>query len=240
MDSRRAILTYHSLDDSGSVISVPPALFRRQLQALKDSRVPVVPLRDLPSTVSPAVALTFDDGYQNFADLAAPELAGHGFPATVFLVTSFCGRTNDWPGQWPAIPRLPLMSWTTIRSLSRAGLDFGAHTATHPNLSQLDEAAARDEILASKREVADRLGLPVESFAYPYGSASAAVRRLVAENFSHGCATNLGFVTPASRPEALERLDVYYLSRLYFFRHLFDTPARGYLALRGLLREWRT
>jgi peptidoglycan/xylan/chitin deacetylase (PgdA/CDA1 family) len=184
------------------------------------------------------VALTFDDGFQNFAEVAAPELARHAFPATVFLVTSYCGRTNGWPGQWSSVPRLPLMSWNTIRELAHFGLDFGAHTATHPNLSRLEDGAAREEVLASRREVEDHTGRPVECFAYPYGGISETVRRLVAENFIVGCSTTLGFVTPASRPEVLERLDVYYLSRLYLFRHLFEAPARSYLVLRRLLREW--
>jgi peptidoglycan/xylan/chitin deacetylase (PgdA/CDA1 family) len=239
VDSRRAILTYHSLDDSGSVISVLPAVFRAQMRALQESGVPVVPLRDLLAAAGPAVALTFDDGFQNFAEVAAPELARLGFPATVFLVTGYCGRSNDWPGQWSGIPRLALMSWPAIEDLSRAGLSFGAHTATHPDLSRLAESAARDEVLGSKRCLEDRLGRPVEAFAYPYGCASGPVRRLVAEHFAVGCGTRLGFVTADSSPEAVERLDVYYLSRLCLFRRLFDTPARWYLGLRGLLREWK-
>ena len=43
----RAILTYHSIDDSGSPISVSPAAFRRQLEWLVAERVRVVPLSEL-------------------------------------------------------------------------------------------------------------------------------------------------------------------------------------------------
>ncbi len=234
---RRAILTYHSLDDSGSVISVRPELFARQMEALAAS-VRVVGLADLCSTEGPAVALTFDDGFQNFAEVAAPVLVRYGFPATVFLVTNYCDGCNDWAGQWSSVPRLPLMSWSTISELSRAGVEFGAHTATHPDLARLDETAAREEILSSKRRVEDATGKAVVSFAYPYGSMPEAARRIVAENFTAGCSTRLGWVTESSRPEALERLDVYYLSRLYLFRHLFDSPTRWYLAVRAVLRAW--
>jgi peptidoglycan/xylan/chitin deacetylase (PgdA/CDA1 family) len=237
--SRRAILTYHSLDDSGSVISVRPDLFAQQMDALATSGVQVVPLTGLPSTVAPAVALTFDDGFENFADVAAPALARHGFPATVFLVTDYCGGRSDWPSQPVRIPRLPLMSWSQIAELSRDGVEFGAHTATHPDLTRLDETAAREEILSSQRRVEDATGRPALSFAYPYGSMNETARRIVAEHFTAGCSTRLGWVTEASAPEALERLDVYYLSRLYLFRRLFDSPARWYLGLRAALREWK-
>jgi len=233
---RRAILTYHSLDDSGSVISVRPELFRRQMEALAGSSVKVVRLADLLSTPGPAVALTFDDGFQNFAEVAAPVLARYEFPATVFLVTNYCGGRNDWPGQWASVPRLPLMSWSTISELSGAGVKFGAHTATHPDLARVEETAAREEILSSKRRVEEATGKAVVSFAYPYGAMPEAARRIVAEHFTVGCSTRLGWVTESSRPETLERLDVYYLSRLYLFRHLFEPPARWYLGIRAALR----
>lgn len=235
----RAILTYHSIDDSGSVISVRPELFRSQMEVLAGSAVKVAPLTELRSTPGPAIALTFDDGFQNFAEAAAPALARYHFPATVFLVTDYCGRRNDWPGQWPEIPRLPLMSWPTIAELSRAGIEFGAHTATHADLATLEEARLREEILSSKRRVEDVTGRPVLSFAYPYGAMPAPARRIVAQHFAAGCSTRLGWVTDSSPPEALERLDAYYLSRLYLFRHLFDLPARWYLGFRGALRAWK-
>ena len=239
MHPLRAILTYHSLDDSGSVISVRPELFIRQMEELAGSGIKVVRLAELRSSSAPAVALTFDDGFQNFADVAVPALTRHGFPATVFLVTDYAGGRNDWAGQWQDIPRLPLMNWSTIAELSRAGIEFGAHTATHPDLSRLDEASARHEILSSKQRVEDGTGKPALSFAYPYGSMPPTARRIVTQHFACGCSTRLGWVTDSSRPETLERLDVYYLSRLYLFRHLFELPARWYLGFRGILRAWK-
>ena len=47
-----SILTYHSLDDSGSVISTPPSLFRRQMEYLAGRGIPVVTLAEaLPIAV---------------------------------------------------------------------------------------------------------------------------------------------------------------------------------------------
>jgi peptidoglycan/xylan/chitin deacetylase (PgdA/CDA1 family) len=236
--AQHAILTYHSLDDSGSVISVRPAVFARQMEALAASGAQVVRLAELRSAPGPAVALTFDDGFENFATAAAPVLAWHGFPATVFLVTDYCGRRNDWPGQWTEVPRLPLMDWSRVRELSAAGVEFGAHTMTHPDLSRVEAQRAREEIVSSKRRIEEATGRPVVSFAWPYGGVTAELRRLVAEEFAAGCSTRLGYVRVESVPEALERLDVYYLSHPYLFRHLFGAAARAYLGLRGMLRAW--
>ena len=240
MPSQRAILTYHSLDESGSVISVRPDVFARQMAALAASGVRVVRLGELLRTPGRAVALTFDDGFVNFAEAAAPVLARHKFPATVFLVTDYCGKRNDWPGQWSSVPRWPLMGWPQIRELSAAGIEFGAHTATHPDLARLDAAAAAREIEGPKGRIEDALGRPVESFAYPYGTATPEVRRMVAQHYRWGCSTRLGYVTVGSPHEMLERLDVYYLSCGCFFRSLFAGWARGYLGLRGAVRRWRT
>jgi peptidoglycan/xylan/chitin deacetylase (PgdA/CDA1 family) len=232
------ILTYHSLDESASVISVRPAVFERQMEVLAASGTRVVRLAEVRS--GPGVALTFDDGFENFAEVAAPVLARYGFPATVFLVTDYCGRQNDWPGQWAGASRLPLMSWSRIQELSAAGIEFGAHTATHPDLSRLEAGRAREEMVTSKRRIEDATGRPVESFAYPYGAVNLEVRRLVAENFAVGCSTRLGYVGADSPREALARLDVYYLAWPGMFRRLFGVATRSYLRLRGVLREWKT
>jgi peptidoglycan/xylan/chitin deacetylase (PgdA/CDA1 family) len=234
------ILTYHSLDESGSVISVRPAVFGRQMEALAASGARVVRLAEVRSGPGPVVALTFDDGFENFAEVAAPLLARYRFPATVFLVTDYCGRQNDWPGQWAAAPRLPLMTWSRIQELSAAGIEWGGHTATHPDLSRLEAGRAREEMLTSKRRIEDATGRPVESFAYPYGAMNVEVRRLVAANFAVGCSTQLGYVGEDSPREALERLDVYYLAWPGMFRRLFGAATRSYLGLRGVLREWKT
>lgn len=57
-----------------------------------------------------------------------------------------------------------------IRMAAGGLIEIGAHTVTHPILSQLPAALQRDEILGSKTHLEDILGSPVISFAYPYGS----------------------------------------------------------------------
>src|SRR6185295_16311428 len=110
------ILTYHSIDSSGSVISTSPEKFRQQMEILAKSAFQVLPLKGLVQQIREnkeipknAVAITFDDGFRNVFENAFPVLKQYGFPATVFLVTSFCEKNNRWSGQPDRIPTLELL-----------------------------------------------------------------------------------------------------------------------------------
>jgi peptidoglycan/xylan/chitin deacetylase (PgdA/CDA1 family) len=240
----RAILTYHSLNGSGSVIALPPATFRRHMRSLFDRGIAVVPLEKLAGASDqefdgPAAALTFDDGFEDFYQEAFPVIAEYRFPATVFLVSGYCGRTNDWPGQPRYAGGRALMSWSRIAELHRAGVRFGAHTVTHPHLTDLPWKQAAREVLDSKKQIEDCTGAAVVSFAYPYGDESPRLRHLVAENFAVGCSTRLGQLSPNSPRASLERIDTYYLANLFWYRHLFHRRTSGYLLCRAQFRRWK-
>ena len=119
----RAILTYHSIDSSGSPISLSEESFRAHVRFFGSGRVNVVPLAELASVPDEkdAVALTFDDGFLNFTSSAMPVLAHLGFPATVFVVSGAVGTSNSWGGhEANGIPMLPLMSWTDLQRAREA------------------------------------------------------------------------------------------------------------------------
>src|SRR5258708_27258544 len=120
----RAILTYHSIDRSGSPIAVSRAVFRRQMAWLAASPVRVVPVAALlaDGRGGDAVALTFDDGYRNLAAEVAPLLAEHGFPWTVFVVSDHVGGANAWSGgPGGSVPELPLLDLDVLPRLASRG-----------------------------------------------------------------------------------------------------------------------
>lgn len=240
-----AILTYHSLDDSGSVLSVPPGRFTEQMRVLSGLGVRVIPLDQVrhelegPRSSEPLVVITFDDGFRSVYEDALPVLQRYGFPATVFLVTDYCGRTNAWPSQPLAVARRPLLTWAEVREMSGAGITFGSHTRTHPDLRTLPSSGVEEELVISKKAIEDAIGRPVDTFAYPYGAYDDTIRHLAEEHFALACSTTLGFVRPVSDPFALPRLDMYYLRHPLVFRRLFSKELDLYIRLRGRLRRLR-
>src|SRR6266568_4934854 len=176
--AKSAILTFHSLDTSGSVLSIAPERFRDQMEWLAGSGIRVAPLAELRND-SESIALTFDDGFRNFLQHGLPILEKYRLPATVFVVTGYCGRNNRWPGQNAGIPELELMSWAELRDVAALGIELGAHTVNHPNLTGIPELQVAGELYDCKAAIEDQTGKPVRSFAYPYGASNPAVRQRV-------------------------------------------------------------
>jgi len=238
------ILTYHSLDDSGSPISTSPTLFRRQVELLHEAGFQTITLAELLAAWDGTgdvpwqpVALTFDDGLCSVAMHAAPVLRDAGFRATIFAVAGRCGSNNDWPGQPAWVPRQGLLRFHDLRELADAGWQVGSHGLGHADLSRLPPDKAFEEVVASKQMLEDSVGEEVSAFAYPYGRASRAVRQLVAARYRVACSDDLGFARREDDRFRLHRIDAYYLRSPALFRRLPSQPARAYLALRALGRR---
>ena len=240
-----AILTYHSLDDSGSVFSTPPRLFVEQMGILHELGTRVIPLADIPHVLSGAapsdflVAITFDDGFRSVYEYGLPILQRYGFPATVFVVTDYCGKTNSWPSQPRYVEPRPLLSWAEVKEMCKIGISLGSHTRTHPDLRTVANSGAEEELVASKKAIEDAIGRPVEALAYPYGTYNEFVKDLAQEHFRLAVGTTLGFAGAGSDLFALERLDMYYLRRPVLFRRLFSRELHSYIRLRRGVRDLR-
>jgi peptidoglycan/xylan/chitin deacetylase (PgdA/CDA1 family) len=210
----KAILTYHSVDETGSVISIEERSFRRHVTWLASGAVQVLSLDALlaaPADVD-AVAITFDDGLESFARIVAPLLRDHELPATLFVVTDAVGTTNEWRGRRDAgIPVFPLLDWDTLSRLAADGVSLGAHTCTHPNLAIADADAVEREIVGAKSRLASELGVMATAFAYPYGAVSDAAREVVTREFHYGVTTRLSTLAEHDDRALLPRLDSYYL-----------------------------
>jgi peptidoglycan/xylan/chitin deacetylase (PgdA/CDA1 family) len=229
---------YHSLDDSGSVISTAPGTFRAQMEILRESGTPVVPLDRAPHTPG-SVAITFDDAFRNFTTCAMPVLQRYGFPATVFAVSGYCGKWNQWPPQpQPGVVCQRLMGWGELRDIADQGIEIGSHTVHHPDLTHLPIHEAAQELSDSRSRLSDELGRAVDSFAYPYGRSTAAVRDVAKHHYRLACGTQLAMAGAESDPFDLPRIDAYYLRRLATFRRVIG-GAGAYIGFRRLLRTVR-
>ena len=214
-----------------------------------------------------ALAVTVDDGYRDFFQVAYPVFREYGIPATVYLVSDFLdGRQWLWvdrvrwsylnstkplgsrderlnvartqieavklkpnaerlawiaalpgdlgvsaPEQPP--PEYAPMRWEEVREAARHGIEFGAHTVTHPVLSRVaSEAELRAEIGGSKARLEEELGRAVEHFCYPNGSVTdftaEAVEVVRAWGFRTATTTTLGTVSEGDDALRLRRIGV--------------------------------
>jgi peptidoglycan/xylan/chitin deacetylase (PgdA/CDA1 family) len=206
---RMSVLMYHSVSNGNEdsvhpyyQVNTAPHVFKEQMRFLKQSGYAVVPLAEVARGVQSralskrnCVAITFDDGYRDFLEFAFPILRQYGFPATVFLPTAYIGDT----------PRIfkgrQCLTWSEVGELHKAGVAFGSHTVTHPQLYAVKDEERGREVRDSKTAIEDCLGCAVESFSYPYafpeqdGGFQRKLRTLLEEcGYRFGVSTILGTV----------------------------------------------
>jgi len=167
------------------------------------------------------MAITFDDGYADAIEVAAPILEAHGLTATVFLVSGFVGtRTTPWWDKQSGRVHA-FMDWDQARAMQDKGFTMGAHTRTHQDLGKIGGREAEEELRLSRDELQAGLGRVVDQFAYPYGYPEhmSEENRLLVAQAGYRCCCGYGdFVESGSDPFRLERLPVsiWYSSPAHF------------------------
>jgi peptidoglycan/xylan/chitin deacetylase (PgdA/CDA1 family) len=235
----KAILTYHSIDSSGSAISVAQRVFERHVRWMASGAVTVVSLPELLRLPGDrdAVAITFDDAYVNFEVEAWPRIREWGLPVTLFVPTGFVGRTNEWAAMPGArMPRLPILGWTKLSRLQEEGVTLGAHTRAHADLRQLTGAALREEVCGSSEDLLRETGRRPDSFAYPYGYCADTSASLVRAAFQCACTTELRPLGARDDAHLLPRLDAYYLGGPARLESFGRSSFREYIRARAGLR----
>jgi peptidoglycan/xylan/chitin deacetylase (PgdA/CDA1 family) len=141
--------------------------------------------------------LTFDDAYADLTQHALPVLERYGFASAVFVIT---GKTEDfasWEGR-------RTMTMEQILYWAQRGVEIGAHTRQHPDLTLLPDEAAAVEIGGSKDDLTS-VGIVPLSFAYPYGFFNEKVRRSVSDAFPLAFTCEEGLNDKATDPLLLKR-----------------------------------
>jgi len=239
------LLTYHSISNDPGPTSIPASVFRAQIDAVAATGYRVVGLGEVADWLAgrielPArsLAITFDDGFTDFATEAAPVLATHGFSATVFLPTGKMGAFADWPGE-QTDPARPLMSWAQVRSLAQQGIEFGAHSITHPKLPTLSAPDLAREVTESRAEIERQLGRAPTSFAPPYGASNRAVINEIRKHYAISCGTQLARVNRNDDPHDLPRIEMHYFRDIARWRAYLEGHGENYFQFRRALRAVR-
>ena len=160
------ILLYHhigfSLKDE-AVYYVSPEAFEQQMSLLYQWGYKTISVELLARAINQGaelppkpVILTFDDGSDTIYTTAQPIMQRYGFAGVSYIVYYTIGLTH-------------YMNVEQIRALHATGWEIGSHSLTHKDLT-IPPYRQENEIVQSRRMLETRLGVPVLSFAYPFGA----------------------------------------------------------------------
>jgi peptidoglycan/xylan/chitin deacetylase (PgdA/CDA1 family) len=180
-ERRLRVLMYHKVNDRPeNPLSVPVGKFDEQMSQLRELGYTVVGLdavldhyrrgRSLPPR---PVLITFDDGYRDNLEHAAPVLKRHGYPSVVFVPIGYLDGRRPLPHEERLASRGVInatVDWGELGELEAAGIRVESHGISHRPLADLAVDEAAREIVLSKLRLEERLGRPVRSFAYVKGS----------------------------------------------------------------------
>jgi peptidoglycan/xylan/chitin deacetylase (PgdA/CDA1 family) len=200
--SNLPVLVYHRVTENGkgesSDFIVNSWTFERQLSYFRDKGYYTPALKDVLGDAVGRVSkkkpflITFDDGYQDTLEIAAPLLRKFEFNAIVFIIPNFSLCTNSWDAEISS-SEARLMTREQVLALRGMGFEIGAHSWSHHSLPALDDAELDMELRKCKTAEEELLQEPVISFAYPYGDVDERVMT-AARNAGYSCAfaTNSG------------------------------------------------
>jgi len=210
------IFMYHAvgtnaLGDTSGIFSISPALFKSHMELLSQwNKGCVVDLnRNSLKAKGYQISISFDDGYQDNLDIAAPVLSDLKLPFTVFVTSSFVREEKKG-----------FLSPAGLRMLSSMkGVTIGAHGANHLALANCDDEKLKDELLSSKYYLEDVIGKEINTVAYPYGSANRRVRNAaLAAGYQLGACSHAGINLPMRDPLLLTRTEVVSSDTLRIFK----------------------
>jgi len=169
------VLCYHRFEPKNGkdAFAITPETFRKQLQYLKDNGYNVITVKTFLDYIDgkgeipdKAVLLTIDDGYKNIYTKAFPVIQEFGYKPVLYIYQVFSGKNALNPDE--------------VREMMKAGFAIGCHSNTHTLMpgKKRDEFAddkayikwLESEIVEPKAYLEKLYGVPVDTYAYPYGA----------------------------------------------------------------------
>lgn len=213
------ILMYHQVGQpapKGSPyrgLTVHPNDFKRQMIWLKRfgytglSMSALMPYLTGEKT-GKVVGITFDDGYQNVLQHAAPLLHQLGFSSTNYIVSNHFSGSNFWD-KAKGIPPSALMSLEELQQWQQVGQEIGSHTLDHVHLTDVDKDEALRQIAQSKVDLENQLQTEVSAFCYPYGDKNKDIENWVCQSgYTNATTTNRGLALVSDSLLNLPRVTV--------------------------------
>ena len=209
------ILMYHSIGshvvgDASGLYGVSRQRFKTHLDYLQGQQLnPDLVVHSFTALSETGVSITFDDGYRDNLEVAAPLLSEYGFSFHVFVNPRFVMSGEQ--------------QYLTVQSLRELavlpGVSIGAHGFSHRKLTECTKSELDYELVASKQWIEDAIGMEVTTMAYPHGAVNTDVQRATANaGYSVAASSKFGIVTSASNRLALERTDIWSTDTIRTFR----------------------
>lgn len=194
-----AVLMYHDFGYRGNPATINKEVFADQMNSLAEHEYNVISMEqyvdymegeiELPKK---SVLITFDDGYEDFYEIAYPILQQHHFPATNFVVV----KSSDEPNP----EYFPHMTWDQMRELKANGMSIYSHTYDshikidevkdkYPLLANYQDGETSEEYKTRVREdlehahelLVKELGEQANILAFPYGAYSEELLEVMDE-----------------------------------------------------------
>jgi len=183
------ILNYHKVDTKKEVgiTVVHPKAFRKQVEYLVRKGYKFVTLSELFfDNNEKTIAITFDDGYLDIYVYAFPILQEFGIPATVFIITSAIGKSNDWDANLLGI-KFQHLGYDEINNLIEAGWEIGSHGNSHDCLRNATDGKLADDIGISKEILEERFDVKINFFSAPFGKVDNNMLSICKKSGYLGC-----------------------------------------------------
>ncbi len=168
------ILLYHHIanPEQPNRYYVPPETFDEQMAWLFNNGYTTIPISLLVSAINegaelPAkpVVITFDDGDLDVYENAYPIMQKYGYSGVFYIISGWIDAKN-------------MVTKAQLGEMIADGWEIGSHSVSHIDLTQNGDQLGY-QIIGSKRDLEAALGVPVNTFAYPYGMISPAVADVV-------------------------------------------------------------
>jgi len=216
------VLMYHKVPEqtlqSQHRIFVTKDTFKSHLQFFKDQGFTTLHFKDLEEYRSgkkdfstfpkKPLILTFDDGYVDNLENAAPLLKSFGMKAVIFLLADHTLESNSWDHDGKESLQ-PLMSLEQKKQLLNFDYEIGSHGFRHRKITEMNEAEAFEELKASKDSLEKDFG-KISTYAFTYGITSPRAAELAEEaGYEFAVNTDTGGLHHEENPYAIFRINIF-------------------------------
>ena len=179
------LLYHHVLDiDPPTLYFISPAEFETEMDLLHDWGYTTIPISLLVQAITHGAALpphpvviTFDDNNEDNYTNAFPIMRRLGFTGVLYIVSNRLG-SKDY------------LNKEEILQMVEAGWEVGNHSMSHPNLVNNPDLLWK-EAVQSRLDLEAELGLPIDTFAYPFGAANESMMSKISK-YGYEAAMGLG------------------------------------------------